>query len=634
MWPIIVIAGAAALLFSRDTPTPSELSHVPALLPPPAPDQDPSFLAKARELQDLFSDSLFFNRSRSTLLFRDEARFNVYADRLKRLKQQAMASPASVAVYDRPELRRYFAMNSGISPYLSGSLLGYLSGATGLEQTLYFRGLTLGLTEYFPSAFVDGENRSRVPDWFSLNQDLLRVADPGLLAQQMSRVAGEFLHHFSPPTDLEFAGYCRNLGREQLFDLYANLRYRRSLSPELAEATRGLEWQRDPETVGSWMRFLSLLLSSRGVAPQELYLEELRRAIPTASQRNIEAMSRLLSSTDSWDPFDDAAILADPLPTFRAIISEGLSPIRSDLQRRLHGMATELLQGVAPSQREEVLQIAQSETRDSLARMPHRRWTLGEFETVMRLEGEAGMRPSELPREFREIASAVRIDLGNEEVNLMKFIEENAEWINFSVRDTGILGTTSAFSDTIHCFLVEKSLLAEDVIATLGHEAYHNYFSRRILPDQPSLWNGNLLQERNAFLFQSRIFYQWAILTTQRFSSGSEKPRDLLEIFSPLINLIESRLRVACSNRGLGFSEDDFELHHERVSNPESVPREYPNNDRMENFLKEKGFQGIKDFLQNGNLSLIGLGEFQGLFHLLNRIIDSSHEGLPQRTSL
>lgn len=199
--------------------------------------------------------------------------------------------------------------------------------------------------------------------------------------------------------------------------------------------------------------------------------------------------------------------------------------------------------------------------------------TVIDFESIYsqtQVRGALEIRLEQLPSVWKDWAQAIFFDSLGGRLNLWEFMQQNVRNVIFSqhlpvdsrlgieMNGTINLLTRSIIMKAPHNSSIpnDRFLTTENIYSfiTLAHETFHLYSQTHTSIHDAAYSRNSLLDERNAYLFESIILRQWM------------KLRQRHHPLSPMLQYAHSqyqqaRLTALATNRVLGLAENDSEIH-------------------------------------------------------------------------
>lgn len=215
---------------------------------------------------------------------------------------------------------------------------------------------------------------------------------------------------------------------------------------------------------------------------------------------------------------------------------------------------------------------------------------LSQFKTINArlrdLKNDTIVRPKNLPKSIKTITRSIDTGLGT---NLFEFISSNLGLIIF-LNGSSEDGETGSALRAINGAIIltgdmesNSDNFSFEIISTLAHEAYHNWFT----------WNAGSNniedEERNAFLFQTRI----SLSLIKYFYVRAELTETMLSF------TIDSIRRVISSN--LNKKQKILNLRPQYKPNSDTGSAFYPEPLTLNSDLLHNLTLGIREFLENTN---------------------------------
>lgn len=569
---------------------PFALPAPPVSAPPPPPDASavPAGMESrlfrrsahevARELQNLFSSAfsarplhLLENPTQPLLTVRNPIALERLRSRLNELANIARRDAWAAREYDRPEIVRFY--------YLSNEADSH---ERDFIYTAWLHPEVLGI--FFQSNIalaLNNPSTSRI--LFHIRNSWARSFPAESIAAAQGSAARAALALPSSSRD-PYALFLNTLTDDQLFDVllminrrlsHVERRWNRSdraeTRPFLQALSRMIEAENrtNPYHAASLsVHYAVLVLASRGMTAAA-YNEEMCRRSPSEFMDYCPIELKRNSALESSDNFDNA--------------STGFF-LREEVQRYLSGHTIEthserptmesirygsvLLRSVVsdyfavplpPSEVYRLVDEAQTRGVRLGAASRGRAFTFPEIAQRLSGDGPFAIALEDIPQTWRLMAQGFPLPPGFAEPNLWEFLRANVRSVQFVPQARELeRGTVNQLTRSAVLELTRDSSRFAEIhyFFTLIHEAHHLHFTRTMVERNPSLWNQRLLDERNAFLFQS--FYYPHVIRGAWNGSGGTITNDLIDLMNELVvHYAETRINVLASNRVLGFNDPD-----------------------------------------------------------------------------
>ncbi|MFO1518944.1 MAG: hypothetical protein U1F57_04670 [bacterium] len=591
MIPIILLSVACAVLLQSDSPTkngrsgpstPPPETPLPPESPPGPPIADFSILPRgvppqlfrsnartvASELQSLFIRAYQLDHRTETLRISDSPTANKLQERLKQLTLIAQHDPWAAREYNRPEIVKYdyFTQENAHTAYL---LVRMHQDPKVLE-------------EYLKNTIIDSVQSAEDPfttPWLIPPAILLRTLGEEKITPVLTQIAKEEVSTDRLITDSNLRETLNAASTQDLLALYRHLDghsenkefYLKStkaappIFSSIASSFHTLSEEKERESWDDIIRYIPFVLSSRGMTPKEFGLElshsqELEHPDPvTARLAHEQSMASY-----SPDPFDDAShghTLHEELRNYRkgnasATVAQKceLSHIRRGIAL-YHGLADPLFDQKLTSTDLDKLFTAE-EGGEETALPP---LSEASIERELNLGNSLEIPLTRLPLGWQESAQKMGIILDGYRLSLWDFLKGNVSRVAFTPRKReGEAGTVNPLTRTVVLEIQDnQSFDPQLYFSTLAHEAYHLYFDRTQAFQNPKLLRSRLLNERNAFLFQSRVDKS---LLEKKLKEGVSFDSPSLQPYFKIY--IDNRISGLAANEPLGFSQEDETLHY------------------------------------------------------------------------
>jgi len=630
--PIYLLAAAAAVLLAGDTsrdPTPPPALPLPPASPPSSPLPDARTLPRginpalfrrsarqvSQELQSLFQRAYVLDHEARELRAQNPAAVGRLRSRIDQLREIAFHDPWAAREYDRPEIRRYFYFQNmdplgayyhlvnfdHPAPFLTRVLYG--SALMDFEFARDFDG-TGSIVEHLPWN-IEAIMRSYPRDlWHPL---LTHAVNASLYEEPLieDEAVRSQLFQANSRDLVELWQFLFDLGVERDSLEWANLPSEipvllRRLIPALRESDVS-----EAEMLPRMLIFIPYLAAARGLLPEDFMTRYFSARNP-AGDGLIRRYANGYLASQTLDPFDDISHrhqLREGLENY-LLRYLSLSPAqRAQEDPRLNGQgwlrlfeSEDASLDLGREEAERIRQRVSRRTGRSFSPSP-RDVPLTPAQLLQEAARPEGVEltPQDLPPGWRSFAQSFPLPFHGEETSLWDFLSENVSSIIFaavSEAESEEFITGGAINTLTRTVIIDPELSQRTQFEVLFHEAYHLYFHHVVAARAPALREAVLINERNAYLFETQI--NQVLLE----NSLSRTPLDEARIADEVSAYCDSLLMGLAANAVLGYPEEDASLRYDLTGSASVTDLHRHPSALLQDYARRRGAPDYQTLLQ------------------------------------
>ncbi|MFO1518941.1 MAG: hypothetical protein U1F57_04655 [bacterium] len=413
--------------------------------------------------------------------------------------------------------------------------------------------------------------------WLHPSAPIVRSVGEDSLNAILKKIGQEEVEHSQLISDPDLRKILNDAGTKEIIalDHYLVERYqyplfnfnnpatKPSLFPLLDLPLRKLPEESQQDQWRRIARYIPFLIASRGVTSREFNFQFHLSEDATIDEESLRMNYESVMAAESADHFDDALyghLLQDGIQNY--LQAHPLkSPIQKgalgDIQKGMllfHGLSNPLLgETVSLERLDRLFSPLLPQFEPSLPLL-----SLSSLEKEIQKGNSIEAPLSQLPVQWQDIAQDLEVSVDGTRLRLWDFLRQNVSSVIFTPRAReGEAGTVNPLTRTVVLEITPNEPFNSSLyFSTLAHEAYHLYFERTKTFQNPTLQQSRLLNERNAYLFQSRVDQKIIELLLRGGMSFEDSALQPL-----LSNYFQGRVAGLAANAPLGFPENDAELH-------------------------------------------------------------------------